>query len=130
MRSLILILLLGGCTEVVQDAKSLTYDDAVEATRRNHATRFQWREDCRQLIKDEFDMWTRQAGMAENEGNLDQASLYRHKAAMVLVENFPPIVTVQTLRTAREAIENGETKVYPLICSVPTEPATTEVAVE
>lgn len=118
MRALIVIalLFLSGCAQVAQDVKENTYDDAIEAVRRNHDTRFQWRAECRILVTQEVAMWSRQATVAENEGELEKASEYRAKAAHVLTRNFPDLITVQSIKSARESINEGEADVFSLDC--------------
>ena len=108
---------LNGClAQTAQDLKTITYDDAIEATKRNHQTRFEWRAECRALVNQEVAMWSRQAVLAEGEGNLEEASEYRRKAAQVLNENFPDLVTVQGIEGIVEAIDEGQANVFPLDC--------------
>ena len=111
-----LVFLMTGCAQLIGDVKDTTYHDAIEATRRNHETRFQWRAMCRELVVEEVSMWRRQATLAEGEGNLDDASEHRKKAGRILSDNFPDLVTVQGFRAAKDAIEQGQANVFPLNC--------------
>ena len=113
---LILPIFLAGCAQAVLDAQAV-YERAKIATERNNNTRLDWREACRQMVLDDFNMWKTEATIRQNDRDFDGATEARKKAAQILKDNFPDLVTVQGLETIIDTAENNElAKVFPLKC--------------
>ena len=110
------ILLLTGCAQALADLQGI-YQRGRTAVERNENTRLDWREDCRQLVNDDFNMWKNEAIIRQNEGDFEGATEAREKAAYILKRNFPDLITVQAIETAIDTADNNElAEVFPLKC--------------